>query len=88
MPGRDNLAALLMTLGVTATLLLPLVWVMFTVASDVAAASAVLRQFAVHGLPPLPAGVALPLSYRGWRRFYAGCREGGEESLLLINYWH
>ena len=31
LPGRDNLAALLMTLGVAATLLLPLVWVMFTV---------------------------------------------------------
>ncbi len=60
LPGRDSLAALLMTLGVTATLLLPLVWVMFTVAADVAAASAALRQFAVHGLPPLPAGV------RGW----------------------
>src|SRR3569832_1759216 len=57
MPGRDNLAALLMTLGVTATLLLPLVWVMFTVAADVVAASATLTQFAVHGLPPLPAGM-------------------------------
>src|SRR3569623_144767 len=57
MPGRDNLAALLMTLGVTATLLLPLVWVMFTVAADVVAASATLTQFAVHGLPPMPAGV-------------------------------
>ncbi len=57
MPGRDSLAALLMTLGVTATLLLPLIWVMFTVADDVVAASTALRQLAVHGLPSVPAGV-------------------------------
>lgn len=57
MPGRDHLAALLMTLGVTATLLLPLLWVMFMAASDVAAASAMLKQWAANGLPPLPAGV-------------------------------
>src|SRR5512143_853034 len=57
MPGRDSLAALLMTLGVTASLLLPLLWVMFTVAADAAAASATFRQIAAHGLPPLPAGV-------------------------------
>jgi len=55
--GRDNLAALLMTLAVTATLLLPLVWGMFAVAADVAAASAALRQVTAHGLPPLPVGV-------------------------------
>jgi len=60
MPGRDSLAALLMTLGVTAMLLLPLIWVMFAVAGDVVAASTTLRQFALHGLPPLPAEV------RGW----------------------
>jgi len=58
--GRDNLAALLMTLGVAATLLLPLVWVMFTVAMDVAAATATLKQLTTHGLPPMPAAV------RGW----------------------
>src|SRR5512143_3335514 len=57
LPGRENLAALLMTLAVTATLLLPLLWVMFTVAADVAGASATLGQIASHGLPPLPAGV-------------------------------
>lgn len=57
MPERDGLAALLMTLGVTATLLLPLLWVMFTVAADVAAAAASFRQIAAYGLPPLPAGV-------------------------------
>ena len=57
LPGRDNLAALLMTLGVVATLLLPLLWVMFTVVMDVAAASATLKQLTIHGLPPLPAGV-------------------------------
>jgi len=57
MPGRDSLAALLMTLGVTAMLLLPLIWVMFAVAGDVVAASTTLRQFALHGLPPLPAEV-------------------------------
>ena len=55
--GRDNLAALLMTLSVAATLLLPLVWIMFTVAEDVSRATATLRQFATHGLPALPAGV-------------------------------
>jgi len=60
MPGRDSLAALLMTLGVTAMLLLPLIWVMFAVAGDVVAASTTLRQFALHGLPPLPA------EGRGW----------------------
>lgn len=58
MPGRDTLAALLMTVGVTATLLLPLVWVMFAVADDVVAASVTLRQLAIHGFPALPAGVS------------------------------
>lgn len=57
LPGRDNLAALLMTLGVGATLLLPMVWVLFTLVGDVAAASATLKQLSTHGLPPLPAGV-------------------------------
>lgn len=57
LPGRDPLAALLMTLGVAATLLLPLLWVMVTVVVDVAAASATLKQLALHGLPPLPPGV-------------------------------
>jgi len=57
LPGRDRLVALLMTLGVAATLLLPLVWVMFTVAGDVSVASATLKQLTTHGLPPLPPGV-------------------------------
>ena len=57
LPGRDRLVALLMTLGVAATLLLPLVWVMFTVAGDVSVASATLRQINTHGLPPLPPDV-------------------------------
>ena len=57
LPGRDRLVALLMTLGVAATLLLPLLWVMFAVAEDVALASTTLKQFAALGLPPLPAGV-------------------------------
>ncbi len=56
-PGRENVVALVMTLGVAATLLLPLVWVMFTVVGDVAAASALLKRLAAEGLPPLPAGV-------------------------------
>lgn len=55
--GRDNLAALLMTLAVAATLLLPLLWVMLTVAEDVAAASATIRRLATNGLPALPAGI-------------------------------
>jgi predicted PurR-regulated permease PerM len=57
-PGRDNLVALVMTLGVAATLLLPLVWVMFEVAGDASAAAAAIKQWAAHGLPPLPAGVS------------------------------
>jgi predicted PurR-regulated permease PerM len=57
LPGRDNLAALLMTLAVAATLLLPLLWVMVIVVEDVTVASATLKQLATHGLPPLPAGV-------------------------------
>ena len=60
LPGRENVVALLMTLGVAATLLLPLLWVMFTVVGDVATASAILKRLAADGLPPLPDGV------RGW----------------------
>ncbi len=55
-PG-ENLVALLMTLGVAATLLLPLLWVMFTLVGDVATTSSILKQLAAEGLPPLPAGV-------------------------------
>lgn len=55
--GYENSAAFLMTLAVAAVLLLPLVWVMFTVVGDVAAASALVKRFAVEGLPPLPVGV-------------------------------
>lgn len=57
LPGRDSVAALLMTLAVGATLLLPMVWVLFTLLGDVAAASALLKQLSAQGLPPLPAGV-------------------------------
>jgi predicted PurR-regulated permease PerM len=57
LPGRENIVALLMTLGVAATLLLPLLWVMFSVAGDVATASTVLKRLAAEGLPPLPTGV-------------------------------
>lgn len=56
--GRDNLAAFLMTLLVAATLLMPLVWVMLTVVTDIATAAAGIRQIAIHGLPPLPPAVA------------------------------
>jgi len=56
-PERHNLVALIMTVGVAATLLLPLIWVMFTVLSDLAVAMALLRQISEAGLPPLPAGV-------------------------------
>jgi predicted PurR-regulated permease PerM len=58
LPERHNLTALLMTLGVAATLLLPLVWVMFTVALDVAQATATFKQITTYGLPPLPSGVS------------------------------
>ena len=58
--GRDNLAALLMTLGVAAMLLLPLIWVMFTLVGDLAFATALIRRIAAEGLPPLPEAV------RGW----------------------
>jgi predicted PurR-regulated permease PerM len=57
LPQRDNLAALLMTLGVAATLLLPLLWVLFTLVGDMATASTILKRLAAEGLPPLPAGV-------------------------------
>lgn len=56
-PQRASLVALLMTLGVAAMLLLPLLWVMFTLIGDLATASAILDQVATKGLPPLPAGV-------------------------------
>lgn len=51
---RDNLAALLMTVGVAATLLLPLIWVLFTLAGDVSFATDLIRRIAAEGLPPLP----------------------------------
>ena len=57
LPHRDNLAALLMTLGVAATLLLPMLWVLLTLVGDVATASVILKRLAAEGLPPLPAGV-------------------------------
>lgn len=57
LPARENLVALLMTLGVAATLLLPMVWVLLTVAVDVAEASAAIKQLNTHGLPPLPPGI-------------------------------
>lgn len=60
LPGRDRLVALLMTLGVAATLLLPLVWVLSILVGDLAAASATLKQLSTQGLPPLRAGV------QGW----------------------
>lgn len=56
-PQHHNLVAFLMTLGVAATLLLPLVWVMFTVALDVAAATVTFKQLTTQGLPPLPDAV-------------------------------
>jgi len=57
LPGRENLAALLMTLAVAATLLVPLVWVLMVLIGDVAVASATFKRLAAEGLPPLPAGV-------------------------------
>lgn len=57
LPERPNLVALLMTLGVAATLLLPLVWVMFTVALDVVAVTTTFKQLMAQGLPPLPPAV-------------------------------
>ena len=60
LPGREAFCALLMTLGVAATLLLPLLWVLIVVAGDVATTSAAFKQLGTQGLPPLPAGV------RGW----------------------
>ncbi len=57
LPNQENLAALLMTLGVAASLLLPLAWAMFVVVGDVAAASALIKRLSVEGLPPLPSVV-------------------------------
>ncbi|MFP5418187.1 MAG: AI-2E family transporter [Gammaproteobacteria bacterium] len=56
-PQRQNLVALLMTVGVAATLLLPLVWMMLTVALDVAAVTALIKQLTTEGLPALPDAV-------------------------------
>lgn len=58
LPDRQNLVAFLTTLIVAATLLLPLVWVMFTVAMDVASATATFKQLMAEGLPPLPPAVS------------------------------
>lgn len=55
--GRDTLAALLMTLLVAVTLLVPLAWIILSVTSDVASAAAFLRRIAAEGLPPLPQAV-------------------------------
>lgn len=55
--GREKLAAAMMTLLVTVTLLAPLSWVTLTVADDVASASAFVRRIAAEGLPPLPPAV-------------------------------
>ena len=55
--GREALAAFLMSVGVTVTLLAPLAWVTLSVAGDVASASAVVRQIAENGMPPLPPAV-------------------------------
>ncbi len=49
MPSNEKLVALLMTLGVAAMLLLPLLWVMFTLVGDVTTASAILRRLAAEG---------------------------------------
>ncbi len=57
LPNRPNIIALLMTLGVGAILLFPMVWVMFTVAQDVAATTATFKQLMDQGLPPLPPAV-------------------------------
>jgi predicted PurR-regulated permease PerM len=56
--GRENTVALLMTVGVAATLLVPMLWVMVMLIGDMAAATATLKRIATQGLPPLPAGVA------------------------------
>lgn len=58
MPQRQNVAALVMTVAIAATLLLPMVWVMFAVSADVAAATQTIRQLSIEGLPPLPPAVA------------------------------
>lgn len=55
--GHDNLAALLMTIGVAAMLLLPLVWVLFSLLRDLAFVADLIRRVATEGLPPLPAAV-------------------------------
>lgn len=54
---RSTLAAFLMTVGVALTLLLPLAWVLITVAGDLASASTTFRNIISNGLPPLPPNV-------------------------------
>lgn len=55
--GREALAAFVMSIAVTVTLLAPLALVTLSVAGDVATASAVIRQVAEQGMPPLPPAV-------------------------------
>ncbi len=55
--GRDTLAALMMTVAVAATLLLPLLWAMYTVVVDAAAASQAIAEITRNGLPPLPEAI-------------------------------
>lgn len=55
--GRPALAALVMTLVVGLTLLVPMVLVMYNLTIDAIAASAKLREIASTGLPALPAGI-------------------------------
>jgi predicted PurR-regulated permease PerM len=54
---HDNLAALLMTVGVAAMLLLPLVWVLFSLVRDLAFVADLIRRVTTEGLPPLPPAV-------------------------------
>lgn len=56
--GRATLAALCMTLMVAVVLLVPMLLVLYTLATDAVEAAARLREIAATGLPPMPPGIA------------------------------
>lgn len=82
LPGRETLSAFIMTVAVAAGLLLPLVWVMFTVLADVKAATEALRQIADKGLPPLPPTIH-NLPGGGWLATQYARIEGNPEWVRL-----
>lgn len=57
LPTHENLASLIMTLLIAATLLLPLLWIMMKLTVDLSHAAQTLKLLLAHGLPPLPVSI-------------------------------